>query len=110
MKLPSGHRAVIEDAKLREYILNPAHPVGRHHAVLFERLLGITCENAEVLKNALRLAAAEGEVSQERRTPHGRKYTIRFPMRGPEGLKTVLSIWIVETGSEIPRLVTSYVE
>ena len=39
-----------------------------------------------------------------------RKYTIRFPMRGPEGLKTVLSIWIVETGSEIPRLVTSYVE
>ncbi|MGH7455190.1 MAG: DUF6883 domain-containing protein, partial [bacterium] len=43
-------------------------------------------------------------------TPFGVKYQVRFEMTGPAGTKTLLSVWIVETGSERPRLVTRYVE
>jgi hypothetical protein len=42
MRLPNGERVLIEDRKLLDYVLNPLHPVGRHHAALFAQLLGIT--------------------------------------------------------------------
>jgi hypothetical protein len=32
MKLPNPKRAVVDIAKLRDYILNPEHPRGRHKA------------------------------------------------------------------------------
>ncbi len=72
MKLPNGDHALVEDAKLRDYVLNPRHPVGRHHAALFERLLGIELGNAEVLKDALLRVAANEVVTREVATPYGR--------------------------------------
>ena len=30
MQLPNSHKAVVEIEKLREYSLNPTHPVGKH--------------------------------------------------------------------------------
>jgi len=72
MRLPNGDHALVEDAKLRDYVLNPRHPVGRHHAALFERLFGIRLGNAEVLKDALLRAAANEVVTREVATPYGR--------------------------------------
>jgi hypothetical protein len=57
MKLPNGHRAIIEIEKLREYCLNRAHPRGRHKARVFESCLGISAQQVEVLRNALVRAA-----------------------------------------------------
>ena len=48
----TSEHVVVEDAKLLDYVLNPEHPIGRHHARLFERLLGITRLNYQVLKRA----------------------------------------------------------
>lgn len=38
MKLPNAGRAVIDPAKLRDYLLSPAHPVGRFKAPFFVAL------------------------------------------------------------------------
>jgi len=110
MKLPNAEQAVVEDRKLREYVLNPAHPVGKHHATLFSRLLGIDSKNAQVLKEALLTSARTGDVDREIATEHGRKYEMRFTMSGPAGDKTVLAVWITDEGDGRPRLVTCYVE
>ena len=110
MKMPHGDQARVEDAKLLEYVLNLLHPVGKHHAVLFERLLGIDRGNAGMLKEALLSAAANEDVTRERVTPYGRKFEIRFSFEGPRGTKRVVSVWIAEEGSDRPRLVTCYVE
>jgi len=110
MKLPNGDSAFVEESKLREYVLNPRHPVGRHHAALFERLLGIHLGNTEVLKSALLSAAVNEEVTRDVVTLYGRKYEIRFALSGPLGTKRVVSIWIIDEGSDHTRLVTSYVE
>lgn len=110
MKLPNGDRALVEDAKLRDYVLNPRHPVGRHHAALFERLLGIQVDNVELLKGALLSAALNEPVTREVVTPYGRKYMVRFDLTGPLGRRRVMSAWIVAEGSARPRLVTCYVE
>jgi hypothetical protein len=42
MMLPNGNRAVVDDSKLLDCVLNPDHSIGRHDAVLFEELLGTT--------------------------------------------------------------------
>ncbi len=110
MKLLYGNHALVEDAKLRRYVLNPRHPVGRHHSRLFEELPGIHLGNSGVLKEALLAAAGEEDVSREVVTRYGRKFQIRFPLSGPAGEKRVVSVWIVEEGSDRPRLVTCYVE
>ncbi len=110
MKLPHGDRALVEDGKLRAYVLNPRHPVGRHHARLFEELLGIHLGNAEILKEALLAAAANEDVTREVVTPYGRKLEMGFVLSGPSGTRRVLSVWIVDEGSDRPRLVTCYVE
>ena len=110
MKLPNGHLALVEDAKLREYLLSPTHPVGRHHAALFERLLGIDLTTADVFKEALLSAAANEDVCRAVETAYGRKYEMPFQLRGLIGTRSVRAVWIVDKGRDRPRLVTCYVE
>ncbi len=112
MKLPNAERAVIDDRKLFEYVLSPNHPHGRTHAALFERLLGITRANADVLRRALQQAATSADAIEQPDEGFGTKYEIRFSLDGPRGSYKVLSVWIIDRdiGEAIPRLVTAYIE
>jgi hypothetical protein len=38
MKLPGADRAIVDAAKVRDYLLSPEHPVGRFKAVFFGAL------------------------------------------------------------------------
>jgi len=38
VRLPNGDRAVVDDAKVRDYLLSPTHPVGRFKSVFFMAL------------------------------------------------------------------------
>jgi len=38
MCLPNADRALVEERKLRDYLLSPSHPVGRFKAALFAQL------------------------------------------------------------------------
>jgi hypothetical protein len=38
VQLPNPDRAVVDDAKVRDYLLSPSHPVGRFKAVFFAAL------------------------------------------------------------------------
>ena len=35
MKLPNAARAIVDEAKVRDYLLSPEHPVGRFKARVF---------------------------------------------------------------------------
>ncbi len=35
VKLPAADRALVDPAKARDYLLSPAHPVGRYKAYVF---------------------------------------------------------------------------
>jgi hypothetical protein len=110
MKLPNGHLVVVSDEKLLGFLLNPDHEHGSSHARLFRALLGIDRSNAEQLRAALLAAAAQEEATPGRRSDFGQKYEVRFRMTGPRGTYIMLSVWMVETGQSIPRLVTAFVE
>lgn len=110
MLLPDGDRAVVEDAKLLDYALSPDHPVGRHHAALFEKSLGITRANFRLLKEQLLRAAVTVEIEPGKASPFGQKFEMRFAVTGPLGTRHVLAVWMREVGFAGPRLITCYVE
>lgn len=111
MKLLNGERALVEDEKLLGYVLNQSHPVGRHHALLFQKLLGIgIVGNAYLLRQALESAAKNCDVWRVRQTPYGDKYEMRLELAGPGGRRMVRAVWIKESNQHTPRLVTCFVE
>jgi hypothetical protein len=109
MKLPNGDQAVVELAKLSDYCLNEQHPRGRHKARVFASVLGVTSEEAEVLRQRLLDAAAEEDVTLGEQDDYGQRYVLDFLMTGPRGSATVRSVWIILAKQNAPRLLTCYV-
>jgi hypothetical protein len=109
MKLPNGDRAVVELAKLSHYCLNEQHLRGRHKARVFASALGITTEDAEVLRQRLLDAATEEDADLGEQDDYGQRYVLDFLMTGPKGSAKVRSVWIVLVNQDVPRLLTCYV-
>jgi len=111
MKMPNADRAQVDvDRKLIGYCLNSSHRTGRHKAYVFESVLGITPENADILATALRLAAREMDAKVKDRSSDATKYEIESLVIGPRGTAVVRSGWIIEQRTVVPRLVTCYVK
>src|SRR5438046_2361377 len=110
MRLPNGDRAEIDVAgKLVSYCLNRAHVKGKFKTIVFESVLGITASHALLLADALAAGARDGHARIKEESTDAVKYEIEWPMTGPTGSAIVRSGWIIEKGSDIPRLVTCYV-
>ncbi|HEX8282962.1 MAG TPA: hypothetical protein VF588_06385 [Pyrinomonadaceae bacterium] len=109
MKLPNAERAVVEIEKLRDYSLNLAHDEGKHKAQVFRSALGFTQADAEELRQVVLRAALIEEATPTKLLPYGHLYTLDFSAEGLSGTVTIRTGWIVETGTDFPRLVTCYV-
>lgn len=48
MPLPNGDKAVVDIEKIRAYCLSMVHPRGKHKARVFQAVLGISVEHAEL--------------------------------------------------------------
>jgi hypothetical protein len=109
MKIPSGDRADLA-SKLEDYSLNSTHRQGQHKARVFESVLGITLANADVLRTALRHEAANSvDAIHKGNNGYGDLYELRFPLTTPKATATVLSVWIIRTGEDFPRLITCFI-
>lgn len=109
MKLPNGNRADL-GAKIKDYSLNPLHREGRHKARVFASTLGITLGNQEVLRVAVRRAAAESDEAEPRGdNGFGEVFVLRFSLATDVGTATVLTAWIVRKDEDFPRLSTCYI-
>ena len=94
MKLPAAERAIIAQAKIRDYLLSTAHPVGRFKVPFFVSL-GYTSTNWRRLEEDLLALAASGEAELGKNSPYGQKYEIRGTLNGPSGRPAgVLTVWI----------------
>src|SRR3970040_1867349 len=108
MKLPAAERAVIEPAKIRDYLLSTSHPVGRFKAPFFASL-GYTSANWRRLDEGLRDLAISGEAELGKDSPYGQKYEIRGTLRGPSGKSAeVLIVWVVLFIGDVPQFVTVF--
>jgi len=106
VKLPGAERAVIPEAKLRDYILNPDNPDGRAKAAFLTRL-GYSREEWVRLELDLRQQHLLEDAAPGQASPYGVKYEILGRLKGPSGREAwVRTIWIVLSGQTQPRLVT----
>ena len=109
MKLPNPHKAVVEIGKLRNYSLNVDHPVGKHKARVFKAALGLTVQQADWLRNRALELAFTGEVVAGSRIVFGDTYVIDAWITYKGKTALVRFSWIVEFGTDFPRLTSCYV-
>ena len=108
MNLPNGEHAVVEPDKVRDYLLDVAHPDGFGKAVFFTAM-GFQREAWEALAEALRQVARNSPVTKSMTSMHGQKYSVDGMVLTPSGQTVMVrTIWIVDKGENRPRLVTAY--
>ncbi|MDX2242872.1 MAG: hypothetical protein NW224_19510 [Leptolyngbyaceae cyanobacterium bins.302] len=108
MLIPNSENAIVDIRKLRDYCLNPEHDDGKHKARLFSSVLGITTANAEELRQILLEVIRIQEAQLGRRDEFGQRYILDFTIEWQNRSATLRSGWMIEHGSEIPRLTTCY--
>ncbi len=108
MKLPNMERAVVPMEKLTAYLLSETHPDGAPKAAFYRRF-GYGLSNWQDLAQALLNHAAEHDTVREEVTPFGVRYVIEGPLSAADDRRPNLRwIWFLDTGTDIPRLVTAY--
>ncbi len=108
MILPHIENAQVPKNKIPDYLLNFTHPGGQSKARFFEKF-GFNQYNKDEFEKALLSIARYNEVLSVMITAFGRKYIIEGLLKTPDGRTPLLTtVWIIENGSEIPKLVTAY--
>lgn len=108
MRLPNADRAIVEDAKVRDYLLSSTHPVGRFKSIFFIAL-GFSAEHWLLLRDALLDQVRTGDAAPGQPSPFGLKFEIRAILTGPSGRQaSVVTVWMVSIGQDFPHFVTAY--
>lgn len=110
MPIPHSDSAFVPEDKLTGYLLNPAHPIGGPKARWFlaRGFSGVQPERLEAV--LLKLVRNSDDFTEEM-TLYGTKHAVRGELECPDGGRPLMvTVWIVETGSTRPRLVTAYPE
>lgn len=108
MILPGAEHAVVDAAKVRDYLLSHEHPIGRFKAVFFETL-GYTQVEWMRLQSDLIALCRTREAVERQKSEFGQKYEVRGTLEGPSGRQVeVVTVWVVLVGEVVPRLVTAY--
>ena len=108
MRLPSVEFAVVDRAKITEYLLNPEHRHGLSKARFFAGF-GFTLAAWDVLASALREHAQRYEVARTYDTLWGPRFEIDGELTVPDGRRPrIRSVWQLDEGEIAPRLITAY--
>ena len=110
MRLPNPDRAVVDPAKVRNYLLSPDHPIGRFKAAAFAAA-GYHRDRWQRLQQDLLATAALEGARAGVRTRYGRSFKLPAILMGPDGRDMpVVTLWVVRSGEDFPRLVTAIPE
>jgi hypothetical protein len=107
VEIPGADRAVVEPAKVRDYLLSREHPIGRFKARVFASA-GYRSDNWPQLQRDLQVIAQAADAVLARSEAYGQVFEIRAILQGPDGTLPVLTVWILRTGESFPRFVTAY--
>ncbi len=105
MKLPGSAKALVNERKIRGYLMmNRTHWKAR-----FVESKGYRIEEWKRLAEDLKQHGVRNDVVDTVESPFGTRYVVEGPLRTPSNdTIRLITIWIVEQGTEVPRLVTAY--
>lgn len=108
--LPNADRARVDVTKLRDYSLNPQHHAGKHKARVFLSALCVTLDDAEWLRQTVIDAVRSAEAQPSAPSPFGTKYVVDVLVTRGERSAVVRTSWIIEHGTDFPRLTSCYLK
>ena len=105
-KLPRPEQAYVNREKVVGYLLDA--PKGGGKAAFFQRF-GFTAAAWETLAEALRRHGSVHPVVSIVESPWGIRYSVDGPLDTPTGRNPLVrTVWIVERGKDVPRLITAH--
>lgn len=110
MKLPNHQLARIDLIKLRDYCLNMNHPVGRHKAKVFKKILGMERKDAKFLRQLILKEVSNTSAEEVFRDEFGIRYRCDIKIELDQHSATIITIWIIRWGLNQPALVTCYLK
>ena len=108
MELPYSDQLRVDQAKIVDYLLSESN--GRGKAAFFLQC-GFRPEHWAVLAEAIKVQARGHPVALAVDSPWGTRYSVDGPIDTPSGRQPrprVRTVWILEAGSEQPRLITAH--
>jgi hypothetical protein len=84
MKMPHANLAIVEQAKIVDYLLNPTHRYGASKARFFGQF-GFRSAAWEMLAVALREHGQQNEVTKLKQTGFGPRYEVEGELTAPDG-------------------------
>ncbi|WP_162198688.1 DUF2341 domain-containing protein [Methanosarcina sp. 1.H.A.2.2] len=110
-QLPNFKNAKIDSRKITDYALNPNNPVGSNKARVFKSALGYDRSNADDLIEQIYSKLPESQANVGKLDRYGQRYTVDMAITGANGnVATVRTGWILDAGSDSPRLTTLFVK
>ncbi len=107
-RLPHVDKAYISPRKISDYLLSETHAVGKAKAKFF-RALGYNEATSEQLKQGILDIAQTENVAEKKESPYGMKYVVDGTLQTPRGVMvTIRTVWIIDTGEDVPRFVTAH--
>lgn len=109
-RLAGADEVIVDEEKVRDYLLSREHPVGRFKASVFESL-GYQRDAWQALQRDLAVHARTGTVLGTTSSPFGDKHMVGGTLIGPNGRSgRFVSVWLVAAPGVAPRLITAYPE
>jgi hypothetical protein len=108
MKLPFPESLRVDHSKVPGYLLNETS--GRGKATFFLRL-GFRADNWENLADAIKAQARENVVTSVVDSPYGKRYSVDGTIETPDNREPrprIRTVWILEDGTQVPRLKTAH--
>jgi len=106
MRLPDA--ALVERAKVVDYLLNAAHRYGASKARFFAQF-GFRVGAWEDLALVLREHGRQNEVVRVKQTGFGPRYEVEGELTAPDGRRPrICTVWQLDEGQPAPRLITAY--
>jgi hypothetical protein len=110
VQIPNGEHAIVEDAKVHDYLLAAAHPIGRHKARVFVAV-GYRRHEWTRLRDDLLASAATAEARPGPTDEAGQRWIAVDTLRTPSGaLLPVRTVWLIPFEGQPPRFLTAYPE
>jgi hypothetical protein len=107
MRIPNADKAVIAP-EIRDYLLNPGHRRGSAKARLLLSC-GYHADDWQILEADVRTQHLTADFNSGKANAYGQRFEIRAPLTTPSGRQIVFeSIWQIDDGTDVPRLITMY--
>jgi len=108
MKMPNSDQSFVAEQKITDYLLSDTHEFGKGKAKFFKKF-GFDVADIGTFKDALIQHSVDRDIEREDATGYGAKYILTCEIQTPdERNPCIVTVWIIETGTEVPKLITAY--